>query len=247
MAPANQEMDFSEVLKAYVANNKVSPKELPEVIKMLKGAMAEASGSAAAPTQARQTGKAPAKAKASPVPAAPAKPVKTKAKKKVKKVKKAAKKVAAKSKAQTPAAKKTQAPALAQPALAASNAPFVFEAAIATAAMRKSGGAKAPMLGIRAPNDPFVPIKDSLQRDYIVCLEDGKRLKMLKRHIRASYGFSPDTYRAKWGLPDDYPMVAEGYSKEKSSYAKIMGLGTTENKQGKHATAAKISKRAVRA
>jgi predicted transcriptional regulator len=63
--------------------------------------------------------------------------------------------------------------------------------------------------------------------DYIVCLEDGKKLKMLKRHLRTVYGMSPEEYRAKWGLPADYPMVAPNYSRQRSAFAKKIGLGRT--------------------
>src|SRR3954447_18047457 len=72
---------------------------------------------------------------------------------------------------------------------------------------------------------PAVPIKKSVFPDYIVCLEDGKKLKMLKRHLQTSYGLSPDAYRAKWGLPREYPMVAPNYAATRSSLAKSSGLG----------------------
>jgi predicted transcriptional regulator len=76
-----------------------------------------------------------------------------------------------------------------------------------------------------AAQTPAVPIKKSVFPDYIVCLEDGKKLKMLKRHLQTSYGLSPDTYRAKWGLPRDYPMVAPNYAATRSGLAKQIGLG----------------------
>ena len=72
---------------------------------------------------------------------------------------------------------------------------------------------------------PAVPVKKSVFPDYIVCLEDGKKLKMLKRHLQASYGMTPDAYRAKWGLPRDYPMVAPNYAATRSGLAKKIGLG----------------------
>jgi len=72
---------------------------------------------------------------------------------------------------------------------------------------------------------PAVPIKKSVNPDYIVCLEDGKKLKMLKRHLQSSYGITPDEYRAKWGLPSDYPMVAPNYAKQRSDLALKLGLG----------------------
>ncbi|MEI7606107.1 MAG: MucR family transcriptional regulator [Rhodospirillaceae bacterium] len=72
---------------------------------------------------------------------------------------------------------------------------------------------------------PAVPVKKSVFPGYIVCLEDGKKLKMLKRHLKSSYGLSPDDYRAKWGLPADYPMVAPNYAKARSEMAVKIGLG----------------------
>ena len=72
---------------------------------------------------------------------------------------------------------------------------------------------------------PAVPIRKSVFPEYIVCLEDGKKLKMLKRHLQASYGITPDEYRKKWGLPMDYPMVAPSYAAKRSSLAKENGLG----------------------
>ena len=72
---------------------------------------------------------------------------------------------------------------------------------------------------------PAISIRRSITPDHIVCLEDGKKLKMLKRHLRASYGMSPDDYRAKWGLPLDYPMVAPNYAEQRSNFAKKIGLG----------------------
>src|SRR3954451_17887768 len=76
-----------------------------------------------------------------------------------------------------------------------------------------------------AAQTPAVPIKKSVFPDYIVCLEDGKKLKMLKRHLQASYGMSPDAYRTKWGLARDYPMVAPSYAATRSTLAKSSGLG----------------------
>ena len=72
---------------------------------------------------------------------------------------------------------------------------------------------------------PAVSVRRSINPDYIICLEDGKKLKMLKRHLRASYGITPDEYRAKWGLPADYPMVAPNYAEQRSNFAKKIGLG----------------------
>jgi predicted transcriptional regulator len=73
---------------------------------------------------------------------------------------------------------------------------------------------------------PAVPIKKSVFADYLVCLEDGKHLKMLKRHLASAYNMTPEQYRDKWGLPPEYPMVAPNYAKHRSSLAKSIGLGT---------------------
>ena len=75
------------------------------------------------------------------------------------------------------------------------------------------------------PKRPAVSIKRSVTPDYIVCLEDGKKLKMLKRHLRTAYNMSPADYRERWGLPPDYPMVAPNYAKQRSRLAKKIGLG----------------------
>jgi predicted transcriptional regulator len=72
---------------------------------------------------------------------------------------------------------------------------------------------------------PAVPINKSVQHDYIVCLEDGKKLKMLKRYLRSRYDMSPEDYRRRWGLPPDYPMVAPAYAARRSDFAKQIGLG----------------------
>jgi len=76
-----------------------------------------------------------------------------------------------------------------------------------------------------APLMPAVPIRKSVFPDHIVCLEDGKKLKMLKRHLRGSYGMTPEQYRQKWKLPADYPMVAPNYASHRSNLAKQLGLG----------------------
>ena len=78
-----------------------------------------------------------------------------------------------------------------------------------------------------AAPEPAVSIKKSVTADYIICLEDGKKFKSLKRHLRTRYAMTPDEYRAKWGLGHDYPMVAPNYAKERSNLAKRMGLGQT--------------------
>ncbi len=78
---------------------------------------------------------------------------------------------------------------------------------------------------------PAVPIKKSVFPDYVVCLEDGKKLKMLKRHIKTAYNLTPDEYRERWGLGPDYPMVAPNYAKHRSILAKKIGLGTKPRKR----------------
>ena len=76
-----------------------------------------------------------------------------------------------------------------------------------------------------APKEPAVPLKRSITPDFLICLEDGRKLKSLKRHLRTKYNMSPEEYRAKWGLAKDYPMVAPNYAKARSELAKQMGLG----------------------
>jgi predicted transcriptional regulator len=78
---------------------------------------------------------------------------------------------------------------------------------------------------------PAVPVKKSVTPDYIICLEDGKKLKMLKRHLKTAYNMSPEEYRDRWGLPADYPMVAPNYAQHRSSLAKKIGLGTKPRKR----------------
>lgn len=82
------------------------------------------------------------------------------------------------------------------------------------------------------PLKPAVPIKKSVTPDYIVCLEDGKQLKMLKRHLRTTYDMTPEDYRAKWNLPPDYPMVAPNYAAQRSEFAKKIGLGRQTTRRG---------------
>ena len=84
--------------------------------------------------------------------------------------------------------------------------------------------------GTPKPSTPAVSIKKSITPDYLICLDDGKKLKMLKRHLRTAYDMSPDEYRARWGLPADYPMVAPAYAKARSALAKKIGLGTQSGK-----------------
>lgn len=76
---------------------------------------------------------------------------------------------------------------------------------------------------------PAVPIKKSITPDYLICLEDGGKFTMLKRHLRTAYGMTPDEYRAKWGLPRDYPMAAPNYTRSRSNFAKQTGFGTKKS------------------
>lgn len=80
---------------------------------------------------------------------------------------------------------------------------------------------------------PAVPVKKSIFPDYVVCLEDGKKLKMLKRHLKTAYNLTPEQYRERWGLPSDYPMVAPNYAKHRSTLAKRIGLGTKPRERAK--------------
>lgn len=80
------------------------------------------------------------------------------------------------------------------------------------------------------PLRPAVPIKKSVTPEYIICLEDGKQLKMLKRHLRTTYDMTPEEYRVKWGLPASYPMVAPNYARQRSEFAKKIGLGKVSAK-----------------
>jgi predicted transcriptional regulator len=83
------------------------------------------------------------------------------------------------------------------------------------------------------PPKPAIPVKRSVTNDYIICLEDGKKFKSLKRHLRTQYSLSPEEYREKWGLPADYPMVAPNYAKARSNLAKQMGLGQQRRRRTK--------------
>jgi predicted transcriptional regulator len=83
-----------------------------------------------------------------------------------------------------------------------------------------------PSLGV----SPFVPIEDSVHEDYIICLEDGKQLQMLKRHLKTLYSMTLDQYRERWNLPESYPMVAPSYARRRSEIAKNIGLGRGNKK-----------------
>jgi predicted transcriptional regulator len=87
-------------------------------------------------------------------------------------------------------------------------------------------GTEAPVEEVVLPPEPAVNPKKSVFNDYIICLEDGKKLKMLRRHLKSAYNLTPEQYRERWGLAHDYPMVAPSYAKQRSNLAKKIGLGT---------------------
>ena len=106
-----------------------------------------------------------------------------------------------------------------------SQIPDVIRTTYSTLSVQHAGNGEAA----QDKKKPAVSIRRSVTPDFIVCLEDGKKLKMLKRHLRTTYGLSPEEYRAKWGLPADYPMVAPKYAAQRSAFAKKIGLGRKKN------------------
>ncbi|MGI3777691.1 MAG: MucR family transcriptional regulator [Janthinobacterium lividum] len=106
-------------------------------------------------------------------------------------------------------------------AMPGSELPALIDRVFQSFAGIMTGPANVP----EAPPTPAVPVKKSVFADHIVCLEDGKKLKMLKRHLMRSYGLTPHAYRERWGLPPDYPMVAPDYAERRSALAKSIGLG----------------------
>ena len=109
--------------------------------------------------------------------------------------------------------------------VAAADLPALIKSVHAT--LGGIGGAPRPAAG----KPPAVPVKKSVTPDFIVCLEDGKKLKMLKRYLRTRYGLTPDAYRSKWNLPADYPMTAPNYAARRSDFAKQIGLGKPARKK----------------
>ncbi len=91
--------------------------------------------------------------------------------------------------------------------------------------------------------EPAVPINKSVTPEHVICLEDGKKLKMLKRYLRTHYDLTPEEYRRKWGLPADYPMVAPNYAKRRSQFAKDIGLGTAATTKRKKASTSKTARK----
>ena len=90
----------------------------------------------------------------------------------------------------------------------------------------------APKPVVEERPEPAVSVRKSITPDYLICLEDGKKLKMLKRHLKTSYNLTPEKYRERWGLPSDYPMVAPNYAVQRSKLAKQIGLGTVARRRG---------------
>ncbi|MGH7174905.1 MAG: MucR family transcriptional regulator [Minisyncoccia bacterium] len=114
------------------------------------------------------------------------------------------------------------------------------------ATIRSVHGALGGLVGMEdasraAGKNPAVPIKKSITPDYLICLEDGKKLKMLKRYLRSRYKLTPEQYRAKWGLPLSYPMVAANYAKVRSEFAKKIGLGRTSPPKAANSTRRKAT------
>jgi predicted transcriptional regulator len=106
----------------------------------------------------------------------------------------------------------------------AQDIPALIRSVHQTVSELQSGVIEAPLSAVTTAK-PAVPVKRSVTDEYIVCLEDGLKFKSLKRHLRSSYGLTPEQYRAKWGLPHDYPMVAPKYAEHRSRLAKAIGLG----------------------
>jgi predicted transcriptional regulator len=107
----------------------------------------------------------------------------------------------------------------------ASLSPAQLNDAIGAVANALRGVSSSPGEPQNSAQVPAVPIRKSVTPDFLVCLEDGKKLKMLKRHLKTAYGMTPAQYRTKWGLPHDYPMTAPRYAAERSTLAKAIGLG----------------------
>ena len=105
--------------------------------------------------------------------------------------------------------------------VAASELPGIIQAVHQALTVAAAG----PAAAVAPAPEPAVPVKKSITPDHLVCLEDGRKFKSLKRHLRTKYDMSPDDYRTKWGLPRDYPMVAPAYAEKRSSLARQMGLG----------------------
>jgi predicted transcriptional regulator len=114
--------------------------------------------------------------------------------------------------------------------VAQADLPKLIEMIYRSLAAASHGGAENKSAGA-AELKPAVPVRKSITPDFIICLEDGKRFKSLKRHLRTHYDLSPEQYREKWGLPVDYPMVAPNYAEARSSLAKKIGLGQSRSER----------------
>lgn len=114
-------------------------------------------------------------------------------------------------------------------------------ALIATTHAAIAGLGSEPAATVEEKPSPAVSIKKSITPDFLICLEDGKKFKSLKRHLRTAYDMSPEDYRARWGLPPDYPMVAPAYAEARSTLAKKMGLGQQRRKAPARGKTAKAS------
>ena len=110
---------------------------------------------------------------------------------------------------------------VAQNTVTASQIPNIITTVFETLSIISEGGTD----GTAKAGKPAVAVRRSVTPDFIVCLEDGRKMKMLKRHLRTSYNLTPEEYRSRWGLPPDYPMVAPNYAKRRSDFAKKIGLG----------------------
>lgn len=113
--------------------------------------------------------------------------------------------------------------------VAMADVPAMIEQVYATLSKLGSDASDEP----KEKPKPAVPVRRSVTPDYIICLEDGKKLKMLKRHLRTAYDMSPEDYREKWGLPADYPMVAPNYAEQRRTLAKKIGLGKKPGRKKK--------------
>ena len=112
--------------------------------------------------------------------------------------------------------------------LPASDLSALLQSVHSTLGKLTTGQAATKEIGVALA--PAVPVKKSVTPDYIICLEDGKKFKSLKRHLKTAFNMTPEDYRAKWGLPADYPMVAPNYAQARSQLAKNMGLGQSRRK-----------------
>lgn len=213
-----------EIVLAHVSHNQVRAESLPDVIRSVHQALVDIRS-----TPATATGELGAAAPSHSVMAAASPYV---APAEVAAPEQAAMATAPSPDVETAAAASPQEAPVAAPQVAETPASLMVQpedqptedAPVAEAAPTEAASKKKKTA---EPLKPAVPIEESVQPDYIICLEDGKKFKMMKRYLKATYGMTPEDYRKKWGLPDDYPMAAPAYSASKSAYAKMAGLGTS--------------------